>query len=163
MKGSIILAVFFLISLSFSIYGQNTSDMTGSSGSANMPTAQMTQMIVDKENEIMNAVKTKNIEQFKENLADDYVGVYDMGIVGKSDEVQSLNDFTLNDLSMSDQKVTFPTSDVAIITYKAKASGSDKGKDFSGTYNVTSTWVKRNGKWVGIEHVEVKAPSDQMK
>src|SRR5947209_4757277 len=43
-------------------------------------------------------------------------------------------------------------------SYKVTMQGtSSTGQDVSGTYNAASVWVKRDGKWLGVFHTEVKA------
>jgi ketosteroid isomerase-like protein len=161
MKRALLFYLFIVLGVFSYICGQDTTNMTGSAGRLNMPTAQMTQMILDNENSIVNAVKDKDTEKFRNYLADDYVGIYDMGIVNKDEEIQSINDVDLKNFSMSDQKVVFPANDIAIVTYKASVSGTYKGKDFNDTYNVATTWVNKDGKWLNVSHTEVKPQTDQ--
>ena len=54
-------------------------------------------------------------------------------------------------------KVVFPSSDVAVITYKTTIQLTSEGKDMSGTYNSGSIWVKKGGKWLEVFHTEAKA------
>jgi hypothetical protein len=63
----------------------------------------------------------------------------------------------LRDYSFADMKVVFPSSDVAVTTYKATLQSSTGGQDTSGTYNVASVWIKKDGKWLVIFHTDAKS------
>jgi len=62
----------------------------------------------------------------------------------------------LREYSLSDMKVVFDGSDVAVITYKATIQGTYESKDMSGTYNSASVWMKKGGKWLEVFHMLVK-------
>lgn len=54
----------------------------------------------------------------------------------------------------SDERVIFPTPDVAIASYKANQSFIMDGKTHDMTVYDTTTWVRKNGKWVASAHTE---------
>ncbi|MGE5457432.1 MAG: nuclear transport factor 2 family protein [Methanococcaceae archaeon] len=155
MKRILLVSIFALLAVSSLNYGQDSS-MTGTSRSTKPSASMMAQEIVNMEDAVITTVKNKEIDQFRNYLSDDFVGVYDMGITSKTDEIQGIQKMELKNASRTDEKVIFPTDDVAIITYKSKEDGSSEGKDFSGNYNVSTTWVKRDGKWMVVQHTEVK-------
>lgn len=161
MKRSLLFSLFVVLGVFSYIYGQDTTDMTGSAGRSSMPTAQMTQMILDNENSVWNAVKDKDMEKYGNYLADDYVGIDDNGIVNKNEDIQLTKDQDLKSFSISDQKVVFPTKDVAIVAYKVTTSRTNKGKDFNTTSYSSATWVKRDGKWLTVSYTAAKSPTDQ--
>ncbi|MGE5411246.1 MAG: nuclear transport factor 2 family protein [Clostridiales bacterium] len=161
MKRALLFFLFIVPGVFSYIYGQDTTNMTGSAGKLNMPAAQMTQMILDNENSIVNALKDKDMEKFGNYLADDFVGISGMGRTNKNEEIQSMKDVDIKNFSMSDPKVVFPTNDVAILTYKATSSGTYKGKDFNDTFNASTTWVKKDGKWLNVSHTEIRPQTDQ--
>lgn len=53
-----------------------------------------------------------------------------------------------------DERVLFPTSDVAIATYKAKQCFTMDGKSHEMVVYDTTTWVKKNRRWVASAHTE---------
>jgi len=53
-----------------------------------------------------------------------------------------------------DERVIFPTPDVAIASYKADQSFTMEGKSQDMTVYDTTTWVRKNGKWVASAHTE---------
>lgn len=54
----------------------------------------------------------------------------------------------------SDERVIFPTPDVAIASYKANQTFTMDGKTHDMTVYDTTTWVRKNGKWVASAHTE---------
>jgi hypothetical protein len=54
----------------------------------------------------------------------------------------------LRDYSMDDLKVTELAKDAALITYRFRQKGSQKGKDFSSQDCLSAVYVKRGGKWL---------------
>jgi len=90
-------------------------------------------------------------------LSKDYYGVYAEGIKNLDREVADMANTDLREYSLADMKVVFPSTDVAVITYKTTIQQTSDGKDMSGTYNSGSIWVKKGGKWLEVFHTEVKA------
>ena len=119
--------------------------------------------IIQKEKGIMEMLKKGDIDGMKANLADDYMGVYGSGIFGRMAEEESLSHISLDSNSMHDGvTVLQPAEGVVIIAYGYDADGMYDDQSFSGTYYATSTWVKRDGKWMILMHTEAEAmPEDQ--
>ncbi|MCA1602250.1 MAG: nuclear transport factor 2 family protein [Acidobacteria bacterium] len=55
-------------------------------------------------------------------------------------------DLKLESATFDDVKVR-EYGDTAVVTYRSTDKGQYKGKDFSGQYRWTETWIKRDGKW----------------
>lgn len=149
-----VLLSFFVLSVS---YGQEGDQATGSMKKNAAPMSKVAQEIVNLENSISQAVKNKDTGQFGSFLSDDFQAVYDTGILTKDQEIQRIQNVDLKDTKRTDEKLIFPAENVAILTYKSSPTSTNNGVDMSGTYNVSSTFVKRNGKWVAVEHMRVKA------
>jgi hypothetical protein len=113
--------------------------------------------ITDSEKSAWEAYKNKQADAFKKYLATDYCGVYAEGIKNADKEVAGMEQTELRDYSFADMKVVFPSSDVAVTTYKATLQSSTGGQDTSGTYNVASVWIKKGGKWLVIFHTDAKS------
>lgn len=156
-KLNLILSVFMSLFVMSIANGQDTSQSTGSMGRSTTPSASMRQEIMDMEAQITDAVKNRQFDQFGSNLAEDFVGIYATGITNKDQEEQRVQNSNLKDIQKSDEKIIFPTDNVAILTYKAVRNATVNGQDMSGTYNVSSTFVKRNGQWRVVQHTMVKA------
>ena len=56
--------------------------------------------------------------------------------------------------SFSDEEVFFPIDDVAILTYKVRQSFEVDGMPQEMTCYDSTTWVKRDGKWLAAAHTE---------
>jgi hypothetical protein len=113
--------------------------------------------IADLEKSAWEAYKNKQGDAFKKLCSKDYYGEYAEGIKNLDGEVADMAKTDLREYSLADIKVVFPSSDVAVITYKTTMQETSEGKDMSGTYNSASVWVKKGGKWLGVFHTEVKA------
>ncbi|GAB2852373.1 hypothetical protein GCM10027277_20940 [Pseudoduganella ginsengisoli] len=53
-----------------------------------------------------------------------------------------------------DERVIFPVPDVAIASYKAKQSFTMDGKSHEMVVYDTTTWVRKDGRWVASAHTE---------
>jgi len=113
--------------------------------------------ITDLEKSAWEAYKNKQGDAFKKLCSKDYYGEYAEGIKNLDGEVADMAKTDLREYSLADIKVVFPSSDVAVMTYKTTMQETSEGKDMSGTYNSASVWVKKGGKWLGVFHTEVKA------
>jgi len=113
--------------------------------------------ITDLEKSAWEAYKNKQGDAFKKLCSKDYYGEYAEGVKNLDGEVADMAKTDLREYSLADIKVVFPSSDVALITYKTTMQETSEGKDMSGTYNSASVWVKKGGKWLGVFHTEVKA------
>jgi ketosteroid isomerase-like protein len=112
--------------------------------------------IVDLEKSITQAFKDKQVERFKKYLAPDFIGVDADGIKDADAEVANVEKSDVHENAFTDIKVTFPSPDVAVITYKVTTQATSDGRDTSGTYNSASVWAKRGGKWLAVLHTFVK-------
>ncbi|MDQ2702688.1 MAG: nuclear transport factor 2 family protein [Pseudomonadota bacterium] len=65
--------------------------------------------------------------------------------------------YRLLDYSFSDMDVLFPTSDVAIATYRAKQKVLMDGKTSEQDVYDSSTWIKVDDKWKCVAHTESEA------
>src|SRR2546423_2348557 len=106
--------------------------------------------ITDLEKSAWEAYKNKQADAFKKLLSKDYYGVYAEGIKNLDTEVADMAKAELGDYSLADMKVVFPSTDIAVITYKSTIQQTSEGKDMSGTYNSGSIWVKKGGKWLEV-------------
>jgi hypothetical protein len=113
--------------------------------------------ITDLERSAWEAYKNKQADAFKKLMSKDYYGAYAEGIKNLDAEVADMAKADLRDYSLANMKVVFPSTDVAVITYKSTIQQTSEGKDMSGTYNSGSIWVKKGGKWLEVFHTEVKA------
>ena len=141
------MALIAVAPICFAQTSPSKSDKSASKGTA----------ITDSEKAAWEAYKNKQADAFKKYLTTDYCGVYAEGIKNVDKEVADMEKTELRDYSFADMKVLFPSSDVAVTTYKATLQSSTGGQDTSGTYNVASVWIKKGGKWLVIFHTDAKS------
>jgi ketosteroid isomerase-like protein len=113
--------------------------------------------IIDLERSVTEAYKNKQTDAFKKYLAPDYAGVNADGITSVDTEVMGMEKIDLQNYSFADTKVVFHGADVAVITYKTTVQSTSAGQNTSGTYNVASVWMRRNGTWLLICHAFMKS------
>ena len=63
-------------------------------------------------------------------------------------------DGRITSFSFSDERVIFPSPDVAIASYRAEQSFTMKGKRHDMVVYDTTTWVRKDGKWLASGHTE---------
>ena len=149
MKKQFILFCITLIAVSPICFGQ--ANPAKSDKSASKEAA-----VTDLEKSAWEAYKNKQADAFKRLLSKDYCGAYAEGIKTLDTEVADMAKTDLRDYSFADMKVVFPKGGVAVITYKVTQHATSAGQDVSGTYNISSVWVKEGGKWLGVLHTEAK-------
>jgi ketosteroid isomerase-like protein len=82
-------------------------------------------------------------------LADDYIGTRSDGSVfSKAQEIADMknNESVVAYITSDDFKVQV-YGDVAVVTFRFATKEQNKGKDISGQYRTTDTWIKRAGRW----------------
>lgn len=112
--------------------------------------------ILDQEKASWETLKQKNYSAFGELLADDYAGIDNTGISSRAELLKSMPELRLLNYTMEDVKVRSVANGVALITYKAKLSGSYQGKELKPIY-ASSVWVKRGSKWLQTFNQETEA------
>jgi len=124
-----------------------------------MSKAQSQKAIIATENKLWEAWKNKDTKPFKANLAADSVLVSDSGIASKADIMKAMTESgcEVRSFTLSDFKVTFPASNVAIVSYKGTQDITCGGQPGPGTVWASSTYVQRGGKWFAASHMETPA------
>jgi hypothetical protein len=112
-----------------------------------------------KEKMLWDAFFKKDAKMFDDMLAADGVFIDGMGVSGKPELLKMVGTMNckMKSYSFSQQKMTRLDNDAVILSFKATQDGECDGQKVPATSFVTSTWVMRNGKWMGISHAEVPA------
>jgi len=113
--------------------------------------------LIDRERELWEIVKNKQVDAFRKYFADNFSAVYSDGVKDINQEVEGVRNVDLKDYSLTDTKVVFPNKGTAVLTYKVTVQGSFKGQDISGVYYASSVWINQGGEWLAILHTEAKA------
>lgn len=120
-------------------------------------TAEMERRIIDLEKKSWDLFRAKNAEENAKLIAPGNQGIYFGAVKSDAESHEDGKYIEIKNQTFSDWKVTFPTKDVAILTYKGTSTSTYKGKDTSGTYVVSSVWVNINGEWKSALYHETKA------
>ncbi len=110
------------------------------------------QQLIGVEQQWAQAEKSGDAATVGRIEADNYVFTDPSGkITGKQDDVNGLKSgkmkfqtFELSDLQ------PHVTGNTAVVTGRATVQGTDNGKDVSGTYAFTDTFVKKDGQWQAV-------------
>jgi Domain of unknown function (DUF4440) len=121
-----------------------------------MSTDGIKETLVSMERETLAAFKAKDERKFTQYFSKEYVGVANDGVKTADAEVAGMNMLDLKSLSLEEDKVTFPTDDVAVVTYKMMVSGKLQGKDISGPIYCSTVYAHRNARWEAMLHTESK-------
>ena len=124
-----------------------------------MSKAQSQKLIIATEKKLWEAWKNKDAKPFNANLTADSVLVGDSGIATKADILKTMADAgcEVRSYTLSDFKVTFPASNVAIVGYKGTQEITCGGQPGPGTIWASSTYVRRGDRWYAASHQETPA------
>ena len=69
-------------------------------------------------------------------------------------------DARITSFEFSDEKVIFPTADIAVASYKARQSFTMGGNSHEMVMYDTTTWVRKDGQWLACAHTETPEQKD---
>jgi hypothetical protein len=115
-------------------------------------------IIIGTEQQAWEAMKNKDAKFFDANLAADSSMIGYLGVLNKSAAVNLIAKMPCETKShtLTDFKVTFFTSETALVTYKAATEGSCFGKPIP-TVWASAIYVKREKRWLKASHQETPA------
>jgi hypothetical protein len=113
--------------------------------------------VVNMEKIVTEAFKNKQVETFRKYLAPEFVGLDAEGFKNVDAELAEVPKYDVRENSFADMKLAFPSSNMAVVTYKTTTQATHNGQDASGTYNVASVWAKRERKWRLVFHTFMKS------
>ncbi|RPJ59793.1 MAG: nuclear transport factor 2 family protein [Acidobacteria bacterium] len=109
------------------------------------------------EKSLWEAWKNKQTDPFRQNLADNTVGVSPMGITAGKEQVikeMTASPCEVRSFSLSDWQVHEITPETVIVTYKAKQDATCQGNKVPADVVASSVYVKKDGKWLAASHFE---------
>ena len=119
------------------------------------------QDILDLEHRYWETMAAGEHGKSAELLADEAVVVGSMGAHAfrKADyeAMSQQSGWAITSYDLSDEKVTFPTENCAVVTYKVKQEAEHKGKPMSMEAWNSTVWVKDGGDWKCVAHSESPA------
>ncbi len=113
--------------------------------------------LAEKETALWNAFKNKDMKPFDMYLGKDVVIVDSGGVMAKGSLPEGMKMCEMKSFSLSDWKMTKPTTTTALLVYKGTQEGTCGGAPVPSTVWVSSLWVKRKDAWVTVFHQETAA------
>jgi len=111
-----------------------------------------------REMKLWEIAKSRDIERFSALLDPQFVAVYASAINDRAAEIAAIGEQELTGFAISNFTSRQVEPDVVLATYSVDATGSFRGTDISGRYNVASLWRRSGGEWKLAYHSEAKAP-----
>jgi ketosteroid isomerase-like protein len=106
----------------------------------------------------LTAYKTKDAATLARVLADDFQAIYPAGVLRKADVIRVATDpkRIVTDVRWENLRVmTF--GQVAVVTGRARLSGTMDGKPFITANDYADIYARRNGRWLAISAHVVRA------
>ena len=121
--------------------------------------ASLTQVILERERAVWEAIKRKDRQADAALLADDFVGLYDTGFGTKAEHVAQMgHQFTLSAFTLSNVRVKAIDDNSALLMYKATCTATGTWKDdCAKPMYVSLLWVRRSGRWLNVFSQDTRA------
>lgn len=120
--------------------------------------SRMEKLIVSKEREGLDALKTGDLERFGNLTADEAIFVDPHGAASKAQVMKNVAGFTLTDYQMEDVHFERIAAKTGLISYKITEKGVSHGREFTAQVYVSSIWADRKGSWVCLFSQETSVP-----
>lgn len=120
-----------------------------------MSKAQIQKILIATEKKLWEAWKNKDPKPFKNTLAADSVMIGESGVAGKADSITAITSpaCDVKSYTLSDFKVSWASSSVAVLSYKGTPDGTCAGVAIPAAW-ASSIYVNRGGKWYAFSHQE---------
>ena len=114
--------------------------------------------IIGAEQQFWEALKNKDAKFLDANVPDDLVTVSMFGVLGKAVVIDLFSKMPceVKSVTLTDFKVTFYTSETALLTFKGATDGTCAGKAVP-TVWASAVYVKRHDRWLKVSHQETRA------
>jgi hypothetical protein len=87
----------------------------------------------------------------------DFINVDKHGVATKAQNVAEIDNLIKESYELSDFQIHQIDPDAIFLTYQAKLRGTYRGTRIDGTYQVSSVWAKRQGRWLNVLYHETRA------
>ena len=115
------------------------------------------QMIVSKERQELDSLKSGRLDIFANLLEDDAVFIDPRGFAGKTEVVKNVANFKLLEYSIEDVRFVPLSGKSGLIAYKLSEKGVSHGTEFSSQVYASAIWAERGNKWVCLFSQETVA------
>jgi hypothetical protein len=99
-------------------------------------------------------LESHDIMAFRAFLLPDFIEV-EKAIQNREQVLENLNACTLSGFKLSNHQVRMISPDAAVIAYNGFSQIICGESHLSGNYNATTTWVRRDGRWLVQMHTEI--------
>lgn len=110
--------------------------------------------LMENERKVSDAVKNGDLATFSSMVAQDGWSVDVAGPAPVSEFVKVFTQLKITEQALSDMKVMWVGSDVAIVVYKWTGKGTFNGQAVPGSVTASTVWANRGGKWTAVFHQE---------
>lgn len=124
-----------------------------------MSRAQVQRNIIASEKKLWEGWKNRDVKPFRVALWSTSIMVSEGGVAGRDEllKIIPVHNCEISTYTLSDFKLTWLSSDTAVLTYKGVQDGTCGGNKIPATVYASSVWIKRNGKWYVATHQETPA------
>jgi len=142
MKKSIIVVV-LVLAVACLIFGQAKKQTQATSAEQNL---------MQMEKDLINAYLKQDVASLDRLMADDYVGTGDEGSLStKAEAISNLKSGASVPSSIVVEDIKARAwGDAGVIWSRSTEKGQSQGKETSGQYQHTTTWVKIAGRWQAV-------------
>lgn len=116
--------------------------------------AEVANRLIQMEKATVAAFKAKDEPEFVRHFSAQYIGVAGDGIKTAADEVRGMLALDLSEVKVEDANATFPTPDMAIVTYTMVVDGHRQRVAIHLVIYTSTVYAKRDGAWKAVLHTE---------
>jgi ketosteroid isomerase-like protein len=119
--------------------------------------ASVEQVLIKLENDWNNAMVKRDVAALSRIVADDWTDIEPEGISNKAQTLASLKSGEqVWTSAVADEMKVRVYGDAAVVLGRNTVKAQYKGKDVSGQYRFTDTWIKKDGRWQCVATAAVK-------
>jgi hypothetical protein len=100
------------------------------------------------------ALQSHNLGAFEAMLLPDYIEV-EKTIQTRDQLMANLNTCTIIHFQLRNHQTRMLSPDAAVVAYSGSSEITCGGSHLASNYNATTTWVRREGKWLVQMHTEI--------
>ena len=118
------------------------------------------QQIASLDDQFSQAFGKADVAFMEKYLADNYTGIHSDGKLStKAQEIEHVKSSNLkwDYVKVRDRQI-HSYGNMVVLVQLASSKGTLAGKPYSGEYNTTHVWVKRNGNWQIVAFQSTKVP-----
>jgi hypothetical protein len=117
--------------------------------------AALERRLIENERATWRYYSTKAVDSLAAVTAADFTNVYASGkVVGRDEYLAGVATVDVRDYALRDFHVAWLTDDVATVVYVGRGRAVMGGRTLDTEVGVTSTWVRRRGRWLNVFYRE---------